>query len=356
MRASLVKQLCAEHGFDLCGIIRAEQSPQFGAYLNWIEQGYHAELGYMARLDRVARRENPAVILPGVRSMIVIGATYPAASSDPAFNAALHDPRRGRIAAYAWYPDYHEVITPRLEALVAAIRDAIREQGGSDLHSRAYVDTGAILERSHANSAGLGFIGKNTMLIQPRGGSYLLLGELLTDLEFDIYDTPAPVTLCGTCTRCQTKCPTQAFPRPYVLDARRCISYHTIENKGSIPAELRGSFGNWIMGCDICQDVCPFNRFASLQTQSLFTLPDIGRAAPLLSDLLTLDLAGFAARFHDTPIQRVGYERLIRNACIAAGNSGDLSLIDLMQPLASHNSALIREHAAWGLARLLVNS
>jgi epoxyqueuosine reductase len=215
------------------------------------------------------------------------------------------------------------------------------------------VDTGAILERSHAQQAGFGFVGKNTMLIHPRHGSNFFLGEMLTDAEFDAYDSPMePAPSCGSCTRCMAACPTDAFPAPHVLDARRCISYHTIENKGSIPVELRSRFGNWIFGCDVCQDVCPFQRFAPVTPEQAFFPVDIDRAAPKLADILDMDAATFNSRFANSPLIRTGLARLTRNACVAAGNSADRSLIPLLQRHASGEDLLIAEHALWALARL----
>jgi epoxyqueuosine reductase len=208
----------------------------------------HAEMGYMARPDRVARRRNLNVILPGVRSLVVVVMDY--AQWMPM--EVLNDRSRGRIASYAWGLDYHEVMRPRLKQLADWLGQS----------SAVYVDTGAILERSHAQQAGLGFIGKNTMLIHPRRGSGFFIGEILTTANLEP-DPPHPATMCGRCTRCLAACPTDAFPAPYVLDARRCISYHTIENKGSIPVELRSAFGNWVYGCDVCQDVCPWQRFST---------------------------------------------------------------------------------------------
>jgi epoxyqueuosine reductase len=221
-----------------------------------------------------------------------------------------------------------------------------------------YVDTGAILERSHAQQAGLGFTGKNTMLIAPRRGSYLFLGEILTTLDFDDYDTPHRASMCGTCTRCLRACPTNAFPRPYVLDARRCISYLTIELKGSIPADLRPLMGNWVYGCDVCQEVCPFTRrFARPSAERAFWPETVDRAALWLRDLLALDEEGFRARFGGSALARIGHDRLARNACVAAGNSGLDEFAPQLDHLARHDeSELVREHAAWALARIWSHS
>lgn len=339
-----LKTRAIELGFTLVGIAHADPSPMLAAYERWIAAGMHADMGYMARADRVARRRDLNMILPGVRSMIVAGLDYSTFVPDE----VLNDPSRGRIAAYAWGLDYHAVLMEKLDALAKWIA---AECG--TIQQRAYVDTGAILERSHAHTAGLGFIGKNTMLIHPRRGSMFFLGELLTDITFDSYDTPStPATMCGRCTRCLSACPTNAFPSPHVLDARRCISYWTIENKGAIPSELRANFGNWIYGCDICQDICPFQRFAPRTAERAFSPADIDRAAPKLADILALDEATFSARYAASPIARIKRDRLIRNACIAAGNSGDQQLRHPLERLQGEESLLIRDHATWALDRL----
>jgi epoxyqueuosine reductase len=340
--ADAVKAKAREFGFNLVGLTPAQPSPTLAAYERWIAQGMHGKMGYMARPDRVARRQDLTQILPGAQTLIVVGLDYRVGIPEN----VLAQPSRGRIASYAWGLDYHEVLTPRLDQLAQWLR----------AEYRVYVDTGAILERSHAQQAGMGFIGKNTMLIHPRRGSYFVLGEIITDLPADVYDQPHRATMCGTCTRCLRACPTDAFPEPYVLDARRCISYHTIENKGWIDRHLRADFGNWVFGCDICQDVCPFQRF-STPTQEPALMPTADnayeRAAPHLSDLLTLDDATFKQRYQGTPIERVKRARLVRNACIAAGNSADPALIPYLIQLLYDESALVRGHAAWGLWRLM---
>ena len=338
---SFIKQAAASLGFTFCGVVPAVPSPTLDAYLHWIDAGMHGAMGYLARPDRVARRQDLNVILPGVKSLVMVGLDYrtAAVSAD-----ILMDRSRGRIAAYAWGSDYHDIINAKLNQLAGVV--------ASQFH-KIYVDTGAILERSHAQQAGFGFIGKNTMLIHPRHGSNFFLGEMLTDAEFDEYDTPMePAPSCGSCTRCMMACPTNAFPAPHVLDARRCISYHTIENKGSIPEELRPRFGNWIFGCDVCQDVCPFQRFAPVTPEQAFFPVNVDRAAPKLADLLAMDEITFKSRFAGSPLIRTGLSRLVRNACVAAGNSLDLSLIPLLEHHVTSEDPLIAEHAQWGLERL----
>ncbi len=333
-------------GFNMVGVVAAQPGKRLAAYLAWIERQYQGEMGYMARPDRVARRQDPAVILPGVRSMVCVGLDYHTLSL-PA--ALTQDVSRGRISNYAWQVDYHEVMTPRLEALARWLQ---AETGDTGVISRAYVDTGAILERDHAETAGLGFTGKNTMLINPRRGSWFFLGELLTTTVLAPDEPAERMPSCGRCSRCLTACPTNAFPAPYVLDARRCISYLTIELKGWIPAELRPLMGNWIYGCDVCQEVCPFNRFASETVEPAFQPVDWNAAAPPLLELLTLDEAGFRARYAHSPIKRIGRGRMLRNVCVAVGNWGSPAAVPALIPLLHDVEPLVRGHAAWALGQI----
>lgn len=342
-----IKDKARTLGFSMAGVIPATPGRRLDAYLRWIAAGMHGEMGYMARPDRVIRRRDPGVILPAVRSIVCVGLDYYTLRLP---EDIANDSARGRISNYAWGADYHDVMTPRLEELA----DWLRAQAGGDVVSRVYVDTGAILERDHAETAGLGFTGKNTMLIAPRRGSWFFLGDLLTTLPLD-YDTPRQAMPgCGTCRRCLDACPTHAFPQPYVLDARRCISYLTIELKGWIPRELRPLMGNWIYGCDVCQDVCPFNRFAPQTVEAAFFADENGwnAAAPPLLDLLELDEAAFQARFADSPILRIRRRRLVRNACVAAGNWGSPTAVTPLIALLTDPEPLVRGHAAWALRQI----
>ena len=346
LSAASVKAFASDLGFNLCGLARAEPSPTLRAYLRWIERGMHGAMGYMARIDRVRRRQDLNEIMPGAQSLILVGLDYASRFAD---EATLSDPSRGRIASYAWGLDYHSVLELRLEQFAEWLAGA----SGRAIQAKVYVDTGAILERSHAQQAGLGFIGKNTMLIHPRRGSSFFIGEIITTLEFDGYDEPHRETMCGTCTRCLVACPTDAFPKPFVLDARRCISYHTIENKGWIERELRPGFGNWIFGCDICMDVCPFQRFVHETDEVAFLPFEIKRVAPKLTDILMLSEASFRALFRRSPVERIGRERLVRNACVAAGNWRNERAIPHLIQLLYDESALIRGYAAWALWRTM---
>ncbi len=342
-----------ELGFERLGIIPAVPGRRLEAYLAWVAQGFQGEMGYMARPDRVARRQDLQVILPGVQAIVCVGLDY---FTRRLPTAVSQDPSRGRIANYAWGLDYHDVMTPRLEALAAWLRAA-----GGQSASRVYVDTGAVLERDHGETAGLGFTGKNSMLINSRYGSWFFLGELLTTLPLTptVAQSAVSPPSCGRCHRCLDACPTHAFPEPYVLDARRCISYLTIELKGWIPQELRPFMGNWIYGCDVCQDVCPFNRFAQPTGEAGFYpaagelgLADWAAAAPPLLDVLALDEAGFAARFARSPIKRIKRQRLVRNACVAAGNWGSATAVPALIPLLSDPEPIVRGHAAWALRQI----
>ena len=346
LRAARLKEKARELGFNLCGITPARPSPTLSAYLRWIQRGMQGEMRFMARPDRVRRRQDLREIMPGAKSLILVGMDYYARY---AADETLNDPARGRIASYAWGLDYHHVLGLRL----ADFADWLAQASGGAPAQKVYVDTGAILERSHAQQAGLGFIGKNTMLIHPRRGSSFFIGEILTTLEFDDYDSPHRETMCGTCTRCLSACPTDAFPAPYVLDARRCISYHTIENRGWIDSELRAGFGNWIFGCDICQDICPFQRFAEETDEVAFLPLELDRVAPKLTDILMSTETSFRAMFRRTPVERAGRELIVRNACVAAGNwRGEQAIPHLIQ-LLYDESALVRGHAAWALWRTM---
>jgi epoxyqueuosine reductase len=332
-------------GFNQVGINLAKPARRLEAYFQWINNGYHGEMSYLARPDRALRRRDLDEILPGVRSIISVAFNYRTASLP---EEVTNDPARGRISNYAWGIDYHKPLTERL----AILAERLADWEGSRIRSKVYVDTGAILERDHGETADLGFIGKNTMLIAPRRGSYFFLGQLLTMAELD----PAPplqtMPSCGTCQRCMDYCPTKAFPKPYVLDARRCISYLTIELKGWIPRDLRPLMGNWIYGCDICQEVCPFNRFSINSGEPGFYPADLESALPPLLDILQLSEAGFARQYANSPIKRIKRRGLIRNACVAAGNWGNQSAVPVLINLIDDSEPIIRGHAAWALGQI----
>ncbi|MFZ0546115.1 MAG: tRNA epoxyqueuosine(34) reductase QueG [Candidatus Promineifilaceae bacterium] len=339
-----LKEQARRVGFSMAGVVAARPGRRLAAYQQWLANGYQGTMTYLSRPDRVARREGLDVILSGVRSILCVGLDYETIQLPPHI---ANDPGRGRISNYAWGVDYHGVMTPRLHELAAWLAEEVE----AETQCKVYVDTGAILERDHAESAGLGFTGKNTMLIGPRRGSWFFLGELLTTAEL-VPDTPQPMPTCGRCHRCLDACPTNAFPEPYVLDARRCISYLTIELKGWIPKELRPLMGNWVYGCDVCQVVCPFNRFAPESTESAFRPSGYETAAPYLLDLLSLDADSFQRRFANSPIKRIKRERFMRNVCVAAGNWGSETAVPPLLTLLSDPNAMVRGHAAWALRQI----
>ncbi len=334
-------------GFDLCAVVPARPAARAGAFYRWLENGYHADMNWLARDPE--RRTDPARAVAGARSMVVVGLVYYVEEPDPAW---WNDPLRGRVARYAWAPDYHDRMTPMLAELGAALKEKL----GHPAAMRWYVDTGPVLEREHAERAGLGFVGKNTLLISPTLGSYLLLGEILLDAELPAAG-PSPDAsgfgTCGQCNRCRDACPTAAFPEPYVLDANRCISYLTIEHRGAIPEALRPLLGNWIFGCDECQSVCPWvRRFSRPPAAAPYARLDPDIAAPSLLELIALDDAGFAHRFKGHPIKRTKRRGLLRNVAIALGNSGRPEAQPALEKALDDPEPLIATHAAWALGRL----
>ena len=368
-------------GFDLCGVAPVEQFEELKNLPEWLARGYAGEMEYL----RDPRRADPRAILSGARSMIVVALNY--RSPDPLSTEYLkqrdRESPRGWISRYAWGDDYHDVIQKKLRALV----DEMRAQWPEPFEARAYVDTGPIIERVAAKYAGLGWLGKNTCLIHPRLGSWLFLGVIVTTLELAptlAPGAPPPPDLCGTCTRCLDACPTKSFPEPYVLDSRRCISYLTIELRGAIPEEFRSQMGNAVIGCDICQDVCPWNRKAPVTALAEFqprqihedrnskieirdaeSHSDASRIssaefrvslfAPALEQLASLSQQEFSAVFRGSAVKRAKWRGLVRNTCVALGNSGAAHprIIRLLERLAASDDALIADHAQWALARLV---
>ncbi len=332
-------------GFDLVGIASPAPLTAVERYQTWLQSGFHGEMAYLARPDAIARRADLSRILPGLRSVVVVGVNYHTAP----LPADLHDdPSRGIIASYARGDDYHHWLAARLELLAAYIQASSQDP----VAYRAYVDTGPILERALAIRAGLGFVGKNTNLIHPRLGSWLFLGELFLTAELPATQPDPHSGTCGNCTRCLDACPTGALVAPRTLDARRCISYLTIDLKGAIPAELRPLIGNRIFGCDICQEACPWNRRFSRPTSEPAFRPRPDTIAPPLRDLLALDGDSFRRRFKDSPIARTKRRGLLRNVAVALGNWGDRSAIEPLNRALSDHEALVRGHAAWALGRI----
>lgn len=332
----------------------ASPSAESGQALrDWLAQGMQGEMAWMER--SADKRVSPELVLPGARSAILLGVSYWPGDTTTTAGEGSTAKKNPVWARYALHEDYHDTIKP---ALVAAGRAIEELYGAAEQDYRYYVDTGPVLERAWAARAGLGFVGKNAMLISRRHGNWLFLASLLTRVEF-APDEPIRKKfgersiglLCGKCTRCLDACPTQAFAAPGVLDARRCVSYQTIENKGIIPRELRAGIGHRIYGCDVCLEVCPWNRFAQAGRRVLLTVR--GELADLtLGELLDLNAERFATVFRKTPIKRVKLGGILRNACIVAGNSGDTALLPQLVRLAAHELPLVRAHAVWAVRTL----
>lgn len=342
--AERVKQLALAVGFDLAGIASPEPSAETERFRSWLALGYAGEMRWLER--RVEERVDPRRVLGGVRSVICVGLVYdPGARPEPR-------PGVGRISRYAGGEDYHTVMLAQLEGLAAGL-EALAQ---APVRSRAYVDTGPVLERALAARAGLGWIGKNACLVHPRLGSFLFLGVLLTDLALAA-DAPAP-DHCGSCRACLEACPTDAFPAPRVVDSRRCLSYTTIELREAIPEALREGQGAHVFGCDVCQDVCPFNRRAGRRVPGdplglrARLQPREPWVAPDLAWLLGLDETAWRAATHRRAVRRAKHRALLRNALVAAGNSGEARLVPLVRAFAEGEDALLAEHARWALERL----
>jgi epoxyqueuosine reductase len=337
VNAERIKELALEAGFDLAGIASAEAPAELAAFRRWVEAGQAGEMAYLTQ--QVERRSDLQVAFPWARTVICVGLQY----DTPAPYSTSGDVG-GWIARYAWGDDYHDVMDRMLDRLHQRL---VEELG--PFRSRAYADTGPIVERAYAHAAGLGAWGRNTCLLHPEHGSWFFLGELVTDLEL-APDVPRP-DMCGTCRACLDACPTGAILDDYVLDATRCISYLTIEIKGGIPEDLRPGVGRHVFGCDICQDVCPWNRKRRHAARGPFG-PRPGLQAPDLGDLASVDATTFAERFRRNPIKRAKRRGLLRNVAVAMGNSGDAAHRPALEKLATDEDPLVREHAAWALARL----
>jgi epoxyqueuosine reductase len=397
-RTEWVRNKALEVGFDLCGVAPASRFPELERMTEWLDRGHAGEMRYL----HDPRRLSLDRAMEGAKSVIVCTASY--RTAEPLSTEVLACPDtarpRGWISRYSWGDDYHYVLLPRLRALL----NAMREEFGNDFRAHAYVDTGPVVERVAAKYAGLGWLAKNTCLINQEMGSFLFLGALVTTLDFEPTlgpaDTPPP-DLCGSCRRCIDACPTGAFVEPYVMDPRRCIAYFTIELRGSIPEEFRSAMGQMVFGCDICQDVCPWNQKAARTGESTLgripefrprVIPPASGAdtpvrAPLSSDddrraatndraaestngtrslfapeiewIASLDEEEYRRVFRRSPVKRAKYRGLIRNACVALGNSGPgiepqarERILKLLEHLAASPDELIAEHARWAITRL----
>lgn len=326
-------------GFDVCGFASALDAWPAGEWLaTFVAEGLHGEMGWMA--ETLPRRAHPTGMWPDARSAIVLGINY-GPGGDPL--EALKARSSGVISVYALGDDYHELIKGRLKTLAGKL---VARAGGE---VKVFVDTAPLMEKPLAQRAGLGWQGKHTNLVSRELGSWLFLGSVLTTLEIE--PDAAEVDHCGSCRACLDICPTDAFPAPYRLDARRCISYLTIEHAGPVPEDLRAAMGNRIYGCDDCLAVCPWNKFASAARESAFHARDELRS-PLLASLAALDDAAFRAMFRKSPVKRIGRDRFVRNVLYAIGNSGDLALRASADALTDDPSDVVRDAAAWALERL----
>jgi epoxyqueuosine reductase len=337
-----VRHRALDLGFDGCRFTTAERPAHSKQFHEWLGHGRHGEMAYLER--NAAKRTNPNLVLAGAKSVITLATSYagPTERDDVPLHATSPKEPTGVIARYARFADYHEVLAPRLKEITTFID----QLAGAGTRSLWYVDTGPLLERDLAERAGLGFIGKHTNVISRAHGNWIFLSEIITTAQFDP-DSPE-TNHCGSCTRCMTACPTAAITAPFQLDARRCISYLTIELKGSIPVEFRRLIGNRIYGCDDCLAVCPWNRFAregSLMKSSCRR--DLDR--PSLLELLALDEPAFRKRFAGTPILRTKRRGLLRNVCVALGNIGDASALSALGLATADPDAVIAEHARWAI-------
>ncbi|MEQ8853769.1 tRNA epoxyqueuosine(34) reductase QueG [Gimesia sp.] len=338
-QSALIKRLAREVGFDLAGIAPAVTPIGYHSFLDWLNQGYAGEMSYLER--RKEAYEHPRYVMSSVRSVLMLTLNYQ--TEEPPEVTGTE----ARVSRYAWgTTDYHKVIRKKLKQLSRLIREQY-----PDCETRGVVDTAPLLERDFAQLAGLGWIGKNTLLLNKREGSWFFLAGLLLSDELE-YDEPQQTSHCGTCTRCLEACPTDAFVEAGTLDARKCISYLTIELRDQpIPAELRPGMQDWMFGCDVCQDVCPWNRKAPISGEPAFQ--PVETFTPVdACELLTLDEAAFQERFQSTPMSRARRAGLLRNAAIVLGNRGDESAVPALLGVLNDDESLIRGAVVWALGRL----
>jgi epoxyqueuosine reductase len=338
-----IKEEARRLGFVLAGVTTPDAPEHLPVFAAWLNQRRHGSMAYLEREDSRSRRAHPRLLMADCRSILVLAVPY---SKPEHWQITSNGEARGRVAAYAWGLDYHDVLPSRLQALVAFIE----LQVGRRVRSLCCTDSAPILERDLAQRAGIGWIGKNTCLINPKLGSYFLLAEILLDLELRP-DPPWRTDHCGTCTRCLDACPTACILPDRTLDARRCISYLTIEERGTIPTELRALMGDWVFGCDICQVVCPWNRFAPRDGDPAFS-GDEAAARPALLEQLSLSEAEFGARFAGRAITRPKHAGYMRNVAVAAGNTAGTKAIPALRTATQGSRAVVREHAEWALKRI----
>ena len=345
---SIVKRAAFEAGFDLAGVAPAADARELEHFPAWIAAGRAGEMKYMEARDEQGelKRASLARVAPWARSVVVCAINY---NTDHPYSTEVTNPERGWISRYAWSrEDYHDAVLRRLKQVEAALHEAV-----DTVETRSYVDTGPVVERVFAKYAGVGWIGKNTCVINQQKGSWLFLGVILTSVELAL-DIPAP-DRCGTCTRCIEACPTDALLRPYELDSNRCISYLTIEKRGSIPEELRAGMGQQVFGCDICQDVCPWNRKAPHSGVPEFAARE-GLVNPALEWLAAMSAEEFRETFRGSPIRRAKHAGLRRNAAIAMGNSGRGAFVSTLEAMRQDPDESVSESAAWAIQRLSIGS
>ena len=352
--AAAIQRAAEAAGFDLCGIAPATDPSELQHFPAWIDSGYAGEMKYMEARDDQGnlKRASLARVAPWARSVIVCAINY---NTPHPYSTQVRHPNRGWISRYAWgREDYHDSVLRRLKQVEATVREALPAELRPSLTTRSYVDTGPIVERVFAKYAGIGWVGKNTCLINQKKGSWLFLGVILTSLQLapdvSASNLPAP-DRCGTCTRCIEACPTDALLGPYQLDSNRCIAYLTIEKRGAIPEDLRAGMGHHVFGCDICQDVCPWNRKARPTTASEFE-PRPGLVNPALDWLAEMSAEEFRAGFRGSPLRRTKRSGLRRNAAIAMGNSGNREFLPLLETLAADDDPYVADCADWAKKRL----
>jgi len=343
--SELIKAETERLGFILSGVTTPAPPLHIHEYEQWLQAGLHAGMDYLATERARERRADPGLILSDAFAILVVAMRYfaPQAAEDGSVGETL-----GRVAAYAWGEDYHQVIPPRLENLIGMIEKYL----GRSVRSRAYTDTGPILEHDLAQSAGLGWTGKNTCLISPRHGSYFLIGEVFIDAPIEP-SQPFAADHCGSCRRCIEACPTEAIRPDRTVNAARCISYQTIENKSAIPQEIRPKMGDWVFGCDICQVVCPWNVRFSSQDGHPALAPRSGIARPILREEISLTPQAFSQKFRGSPVKRSKRRGYLRNVAVAMGNQQDTASVPhLAQVMINEPEPLVRGHSAWALGRI----
>jgi len=339
-----LKRKAAAIGFDLVGIAPVQPFPELTFYRDWIEAGYAAEMAYLER--QAPKKQTVANVVPEAASVIVCAKIY---HTDHPLSTECDSPNKGWISRYAWGDDYHTILTEKLFELI----DYLRTESPQPVIAKPYVDTGPVIDRVYAKYAGIGWFGKNTCVINQQKGSWFFIGEIITNLTLD-YDTPA-ADRCGTCMRCIEACPTDALVEPYLLDAQLCISYLTIELRREIPEALRPKMANHVFGCDICQDVCPWNSKAGTTEEPAFQ-PRDNLFNPDLHALARMSPDDFVRTFKDSAVKRSKYAGFLRNVAVAMGNSNNPSFLPILREMAEYEDELVARHAEWSIRSILAHA